>query len=162
LILPGKKSIFQAANRATSGNQIEKMRGSIRVFGNNTQGVLAESGITCGASTNVMNTVIHSNTPAGMEINTTTCKPDHSAFVGAGAAMMGTNNLELATCTDAQLFQDSANGNFVPKSGATCSLVDSGTPSHMFAATVTAPAYDLNGTTRPQGAQFDIGAYEAQ
>jgi hypothetical protein len=53
--------------------------------------------------------------------------------------------------------------NYTPRSGAgNCSLIDTGKASHPFGATtVTAPAYDIVGTTRPQGADFDIGAYEA-
>jgi len=83
--------------------------------------------------------------------------------VGAALANMGTNNIDLTTCSDTVLFVDATNNNYTPKTGAgTCSLIDTGVASHNFGGTtVTAPMYDIAGTTRPLGAGYDIGAYEA-
>jgi hypothetical protein len=49
------------------------------------------------------------------------------------------------------LFVDAANGNYELKSGSPC--IDAGTSNE-------APLIDFNNVTRPQGAGFDIGAYE--
>ncbi len=49
------------------------------------------------------------------------------------------------------LFADAANGNLRLLPGSPC--IDTGTPDG-------APAADIEGTPRPQGARFDIGAYE--
>lgn len=127
-------------------------------------GAAAYGGITCAYNVNnILNTVFHSNSGSATELNAMGCPPDHSAFVGAALAGMGTNNIDLTTCSDAVLFVDATNNNYTPKTGAgTCSLIDTGAASHSFGGTVvTAPAYDIIGTTRPKGSGYDIGAYEA-
>jgi hypothetical protein len=127
-------------------------------------GALADGGISCAYNvTNILNTVLHSNSGGTGEINAMACPPDHSAFVGAALANMGTNNIDLTTCSDTVLFVDATNNNYTPKTGAgTCSLIDTGAASHSFGGTlVNAPAYDIAGTTRPMGGGYDIGAYES-
>ncbi|MDB4968917.1 MAG: hypothetical protein JWN44_4606 [Myxococcales bacterium] len=133
------------------------------VVNNKTSGgALATSGISCGFSANILNSVVHSNTGSSMEMNATSCPPDHSAFVGAAVGGTGTNNIELATCTSGVVFVDANNNNYTPRSGAgACSLIDKGIGSHVFnTTTVTAPSYDLNGAPRSSGT-IDIGALEA-
>jgi hypothetical protein len=124
-------------------------------------GAVALSGITCAGTANILNTVIHGNSP-GTEINAMACPPDHSAFAGAAVAGTGTNNVDLTTCSDGTIFLDAANGNYRPRAGAgVCSLIDTGAGSHVFGATtVTAPNVDITGAMRAQGNGFDIGAYE--
>lgn len=126
-------------------------------------GVSFASGISCVTLTSVLNTVVQGNTGTTNEINASTCKPDHSAFVGGAAAINGTNNVELLTCAQNSIFQNPSGGNFMPVAGGACTLVDKGAASAMFGATtVTAPDHDFNGRSRPQppGGMFDIGAYE--
>jgi hypothetical protein len=139
---------------------------SSTVVANTTStGSLSASGISCAGTVSILDTVIHSNSGGSTEINagTSTCQPDHSAFAGAAVANASTNSVDLTTCTDTVLFFDATNNNYTPRSGAgVCSLIDTGAASHTFGTTtVTAPTYDLIGTTRPVGAGFDIGAYEA-
>jgi len=56
-----------------------------------------------------------------------------------------------ATFYQEPLFVDAANGNLHLQDGSPC--INTGTPDG-------APARDIEGTPRPQGPGFDIGAYE--
>lgn len=58
----------------------------------------------------------------------------------------GTGNISVNP-----LFVDAANGNYQLKTGSPC--INAG-------ANTGAPAFDFNGTVRPQGSGYDIGAYE--
>jgi len=62
------------------------------------------------------------------------------------ATPAGTGNSSLNP-----LFVDAVNGNYQLKTGSPC--INAGTSTG-------APAFDFNGTARPQGAGYDIGAYE--
>jgi hypothetical protein len=123
-------------------------------------GQLAASGISCNANGigsatyTVFNNVVYGNTNGSGEINSS-CLPDHDAYVGGS----GTNQ-DLTSCTAAQIFVDGTNNNWRPKTGssAPCSLIDKGESAY---AGVNAPAYDIEGTSRPMGAGVDVGAYES-
>lgn len=95
-----------------------------------------------------------------------TCLPgmvsDHNAVVGrfendgtvvdlpTWRAQTG-NDAASMVATDADLFTDPANGDLTLRAGAPA--IDHGDP-------LGAPDVDIAGTPRPQGAGFDIGAYE--
>ena len=103
--------------------------------------------------TSVINTVIVGNTGGAGEVDTTRGTFSSDAFVGAS----GTNENLPGNCGPAQLFAAPLNGDFHPKKGgvAPCTLIDVG-------QTVGAPDHDLDGVSRPQGAAFDVGAYESK
>ena len=119
----------------------------LTVVKNKAAAAATASGIVCPVSQPlIVDTVVFLNGGPASEINGLACKPDHSSFFGASLGGMGTNNYELSTCaTDgSQLFKNPATDDYHAKPGgsAPCSLVGIGTSSG-------APAYDLDGTTRP-------------
>lgn len=117
------------------------------------------SGIACGTPnmTVMFNAVLKGN--SGVASETGGCAPTYSAYNGATS---GAGNRDVTLCSAAQLFVDPTNNDYHPQkmsSGAcTVVLVDAGTP---MSGGVNAPDHDIVGTHRPQGAGFDIGAYEA-
>ena len=127
----------------------------------NDTGSINPVGIACAGSGTVMfNTVVKGNSGTATGGETGGCSPTYSAYNGAS----GTGNRDLTLCTSTtQLFVDPANSDYHPlKTGvAPCNvvLVDVGTMQAQ-PSMVNAPDHDIVGTHRPQGAGFDIGAYE--
>jgi hypothetical protein len=87
---------------------------------------------------------------------------DHNAVVGrfsidgsvmdlAGWRSQTGNDIASFAATDSDLFADAAAGNLALRTGAPA--IDTGEPTG-------APDVDIAGTSRPQGAAIDIGAYE--
>jgi hypothetical protein len=125
----------------------------------NMTGAMGVSGLGCAGTPIVFNIVVRDNSGVMMEMNSGVCKPNYSAFVGAALVTGVMGNQDLTTCPSTSLFQNPMAGNFHPTAGTPpCTLVNDGTA--MFGG-VNAPAYDIEGTMRPQGGAFDIGAYEA-
>jgi hypothetical protein len=130
------------------------------VFADNLMrmGALAASGLGCTAGAIVFNVALRSNSGGMLEIDSGTCAPDHSAFVGG--AVSGTNNRDLTSCPPESTFTNPAAADYRPlvSANATCTLIDVGIGTFMSTA---APAYDLEDRMRPQHGVFDIGAFEA-
>lgn len=116
---------------------------------------IVPSGIFCNsAAVAILNTVVFGNSGSSQLDATSDCmSTSYSAFPSA----TGTGNVDVTTCTAAQLFSGSAPTPFMPIKGTgSCNLVDVGTNSG-------APDHDLVGTKRPQPSPNgvdDIGCYE--
>jgi len=142
----------------TSVGGVRKVIANVTIVNNvNSTGSLYPSGLACTSGTLVFNALLFGNT-GGTEIVTGNCNPKYSAYASATDGMDG--NRAISSCVGADLFVGSSDFHLNKTGGGkpACVMVDKGTSS---SAGVMAPAADLDGTSRPQGATVDIGAYES-
>jgi|GEM_PF-921742 len=123
----------------------------------NNDGGVCKIGVVAGAgNTYLTNTIVSGHSGYNIDITSGMVFVDHSLIQGgaesihtlyAASLKWNTGNL-----TADPLFVDPANGDYHLSADSPC--IDKGTE-------VDAPATDLDGTIRPRGAGFDMGAYEA-
>jgi hypothetical protein len=91
---------------------------------------------------------------ATIDYNVISNPPQHGLSLALWQAMTGGgygHDIHSVAATPAQVFVNPSGNDYHLKSGSPA--IDAGTPTH-------APSTDIKGTARPQGAGYDMGAYE--
>lgn len=148
-----------SGNSGSNGGGIARIGSGTTITVTNStvanNGATSTGGISGGTGTTIQNTIIAGNTSG---FGTNSC----SAITSLGNNLIQATNCAVSGTTTGNLIgSDPLLGTLLDNGGSTLTLaLGTGSPAIDAGNDAAAPVTDQRGTTRPQGSQSDIGAFE--